>query len=242
MKQLLFLILPVWLFAQETNDRTIEYLTSDTWNISYNISPEGERIDETDQEKIKSSWVRFRPDGKYEMPGGISGKVFGEWSYDAGSRTLSFKERGLQYKAIIEEISDMNMLLDYAFDGGYKIGLIHYVFIPKPKSEDEIVKIITSGRWNVFVQFFDNIEDKTPTDKIDDTWLEFYDDHTYKRSEHTGGEEPTVTEGSWYINDELLLNLDGNEISTYSVAGDNSNLMLTSNADGIKIINCRKAK
>lgn len=241
MKRILFLILPFWLFAQD-NDRTIEYLTSDTWNISYNISPDGERIDEIDQEKIKSNWVRFREDGKYEMPGGISGKVFGQWSYDPATRTLSFKEGSTQYKAIIEEISDMNLLLDYAFDGGYKIGLIHHVFIPKPKSEEEIVTIITSGRWNVFVQFFDNIEDKTPADKIEDTWFEFYDDNTYKRSEYTGGDEPVITEGSWYINDELLLNLDGNEISTYSVAGDKSNLMLTSNADGIKIINCRKAK
>lgn len=244
MKNLIFFLLPFYLFAQEDSspDRTIEYLTADTWNISYNITPDGERIEEQDQEKIKSNWVVFRKDGKFEMPGGISGKTFGKWSYDPSTKTINFTEGNIKYKAIVEEISDMNLLLNYAYDGGFKIGLIHYVFIPKPKSEEEIVKIITSGRWSVIVQFFDNIEDKTPPDKIQDTWIEFYENNTYQRSEYTGEDEPTVREGTWSINNELMLNLDGNEVSTYSVAGDNSSLMLTSNADGIRIINCRKAK
>lgn len=244
MKYLILFLIPVWVFAQDdnSNDRTIEYLTESTWNIAYNITPEGERMDEEDQEKIKSSWVIFRKDSKYEMPGGITGKTIGKWTYDAPTRILSFEEGRTKYKAIIEEISDMNLLLDYKFDGGFKIGLIHYVYIPTPKTEEEIISLLTSGRWNVVLQQFESIEDKTPADQVQNSWFEFNSNKTYQRSEYTGEDKPTVRDGYWYLDDELRLNLDGNEMWIYSVAGDKSNLILTSTTDGIRIINCKKAK
>lgn len=244
MKYLILFLLPVYLLGQDvpSADRTVEFLTSSTWNIAYSITAEGERVDENDQEKIKSSWVIFRNDGKYEMPGGISGKVIGKWTYEPENRILYFDEGRTKYKAVIEEISDMSLVLDYAFDGGFKIGLIHYIYIPTPKTEEEIIKLITSGRWNVIVQQFESIEDRTPADRVQDSWFEFHADNTYQRSEYTGGEEPTVRDGYWYLDEELRLNLDGNEMWIYSVAGDKSNLILTSNTDGIRIINCRKAK
>lgn len=244
MKQFFLFLIPVLMLGQEQPeaDRTVEYLTSGTWNIAYNITADGQRIDEEDQEKIRSSWVIFRSDGRYEMPGGISGKIFGKWTYEPETRILNFDEGGFKYKAVIEEISDMNLLLDYAFDGGFKIGLIHYVYIPSPKTADEIIGLITSGRWNVVNQQFESIEDKTPADRIQDSWFEFHADNSYQRSEYTGGDEPTVREGYWYLDDELRLNLDGNEMWIYSVAGDKSNLILTSTTDGIRIISCRKSK
>lgn len=241
MKNILIFLFPIYLFAQTDADRTIEYLTSDTWNISYNITPEGERIEESDQEKIRSSWVRFNKDGRFEMPGGIAGKTVGKWSFDSETNSIHFIDGRTKYRAIVDEISEMNLLLNYVDHGGYKIGLIHYVFIPKPKSEEEVRNILLSGRWLVIKQFFDAIEDQTPTEDIENSWFEFYEDMTYKRSE-VFGEETRIHEGSWFIDDEMRLNLDGNEMMIYQVSGDNSNLVLTSNADGIRIINCRKSK
>lgn len=244
MKYLMIILIPFCLLAQDetTSDRTIEFLTTGTWNIAYNISPDGQRIDEEDQEKIKSSWVIFRKDGHYEMPGGISGKVIGKWTYDKETKNLHFDEGKTKYKAIIEEISDMNLLLNYAYDGGFKIGLIHHVYVPTPKTSEEITGLITSGRWNVVLQQYESIEDRTPIAQVADNWFEFYPDFTYKRSEYTGGDEPEVREGYWFLDDDLQLNLDGNALWIYSVAGDKSTLLLTSNVDGIRIINCKKAK
>lgn len=242
-KYLFSLLLPAVVFAQvpENKNEVIEFLTSDTWNISYNITPEGEMMEQENQEKIQASWVKFNKDGSYEMPNEIAGKIRGKWTYNESTKALHFAENGAKYRAIIEEISDMNLLLHYVDNGGFKIGLVHFVYIPKKKSVEEITRILTSGRWNVIRQKFDIIDDKIPAEDVENTWFEFNSDYTYLRSEVIAGDVKT-TEGTWFVDDRLQLNLDADEMSIYSVVSDNSRMILTSNTDGIKTIECRKAK
>lgn len=243
MKYSLIFLLSIFTFGQNnlSPEQTLEYLTSSTWNISYNISPEGQRIEEENQEKIRAAWVKFNKDGTFEMPNQMNGKVIGKWSYNPETQALHFNENGVKYRAIIEEISELELLLNYVDNGGFKIGLIHHVFIPNPKSAEEIKKITTSGRWTVLAKRFEGIEDKVLPENSENTWYEFNSDGTYRTSEVIG-EEILTKEGTWFIDKENLLNLDADEMSIYSVVGDNNRLILTSNTDGIRIIECKKAK
>lgn len=242
-KFILFFLIPIFGFAQIQMDENeaAKFLSAGVWNISYNISPDGERIEEENPEKIKAAWVKFNTDGSYEMPNEMTGKTIGSWTFDAKTAALHFKEGRIQYRAIVEELSDINLLLNYIDNGGFKIGLIHYVYTPVKKSAEDIQNILTSGRWNVVSQRFDDIFDKTPAEDLNDTWLEFHSDYTYSRSE-VFEDETKITEGSWFLDDKNRVNLDADEMSIYSVSGDNTSLILTSITDGIKIIECRKAK
>lgn len=240
-KYLIWILLPFYAMAQSTDAEFTQLLTSETWNIAFKITEEGEQIDEEDQENIRSNWVKFYQDGTYEIPAGISGKTIGKWTYDPDSRSIHFTEGRSRYRAVVDEISDLSLVLHYVDHGGFKLGMIHYVFIPKEKSADEINEIITSGRWGVLVKRFESIEDKTPATQMKDTWYEFNKSNTYKRSEVIAG-EVVETEGSWFVDSENRLNLDSSEMTIYSVAGDNSRLILTSTTDGIRIIECRKVK
>lgn len=220
-----------------------ELLTSDTWNIAYTISEEGERTDEADENVIRSNWVKFNPDGTFETPDKMSGRNKGKWVYNADSNTLSFMEKGGSYKAIIEEISEMELLLNYVDYGGYKIGLIHYVYIPKPKSNEEIASLLTSGKWLVALKRYDNgVADRIRTEQKDETWYVFNSDNTYTKSEYTGGETPVVSEGSWFLDDKFQLNLDASESNIYTVIGDPSKLIFTTISGGYNTIEMIKAK
>lgn len=242
-KYLIPLLFPfsVWSQINLDTSEVMNMLTSSTWNVSYNITPEGERIDEESAEKIRSSWVIFNKDGSFEMPAGVTGKTVGKWTYNPETKAIQFAEKNGKYRAIIDEISELSLVLHYVDNGGFKIGLIHHVFIPTEKSAEEVDKIVTSGRWNVLIQRFDQIEDRTLPENIENTWFEFNSDNTYKRSEVIDG-DIVEKEGYWFIDEEFRLNLDGSEMSIYSVVGDKSRMILTSTADGIKIIECRKAK
>lgn len=242
MKYFFWLLLPFYCIAQTdlSPEQVQNYLTASTWNISYNISPEGERIEEESAEKIRAAWVKFNTDGTYEMPGNM-GKVLGKWTYNPETKAIHFNEKGSKYRAIVEEISDLGLLLNYVDNGGFKIGLIHHVHIPIEKSEEEIVKILTSGKWNVVIKRFDGMDAPTAPENMDDTFYQFNSDNTYQSSEVIG-EEIVTKEGTWFIDKEFQLNLDSDEMQIYSVVGDNSRLILTSNTDGIRIIDCRKSK
>jgi len=224
-------------FAQNAED----LLTSDTWNISYNINEKGERVDEQDENVIRSNWVKFNKDGTFETPGGVNGKNVGRWVYDAATNIISFNEKGAKYKALIEDISDMNLLLSYIDNGGFKLGLIHYVYVPKEKSDDELNTLLTSGKWLMVLRKFEEISDKTDPEKQQDTWYIFNTDGTYQRSEIIG-EDVSVSEGSWFLDEKLQLNLDVSENTIYSVMGDNSKLILTTISGGYNTIEFKKAK
>lgn len=225
-------------FAQNVE----ELLTSSTWNISYTILENGERKDEADENVIRTNWVKFNPDGTFETPGGMSGRNKGKWVYNPESNTISFTEKGASYKAIIEEISDIGLLLSYPDNGNFKIGLIHYIHIPKAKSNEEIINIITSGKWLVALKRYENdIVEKTPDEQKTETWYQFNADNTYQKSEYTDGETPTLSDGSWFIDDKFQLNLDASENSIYTVIGDDSKLILTTISGGYNTIEFKKA-
>lgn len=242
MKYLFCLLLPIFSLAQIelSSEQVKEYLTSSTWNISYNISPEGERIEEESAEKIRAAWVKFNADGSYEMPNNM-GKVIGKWTFNPETSAIHFNENGAKYRAIVEEISDLELLLNYVDNGGFKIGLIHHIHIPKIKSPEETTRILTTGKWLVTIKRFEQIEDPTSPENKENTWYQFNDDHTYQTSEVIG-EDVVTREGTWFVDKEAQLNLDADEMQIYSVVGDKSRLILTSNTDGIRIIEFQKAK
>lgn len=233
-----FIVLfPLLTYSQNTD--VVSLLTSDTWNIAYSISSEGVRTDAKDDNEIRTKWVKFNADGTFEWPGGVNGKLIGNWTYHPDKNIIEFKERGSNYQAVVEEISDLNLVLNYIDEGGFRIGLIHFVYVPKEKSADEINGLLTSGKWLVELQRFEDIVEKTSTDKLSDTWFEFNADGTYKRSEIIG-EEPSVSEGSWFIDDKFQLNLDSGENTIYTVVGDRSKLILTTIIGGYNTIELRK--
>lgn len=224
-------------FAQNVE----ELLTSDAWNISYNISEHGVRTDEQDANAIRGNWVKFNQDGTFETPGGVNGKNVGRWSYDGTSNMISFNERGAKYRAMVEEISDMGLLLNYIDNGGFKIGLIHYVYIPKEKSNEELSQVLTSGKWLVTLRRFEDITDKTTPENQQDTWYVFNADGTYQKSEIVG-EEASVSDGAWFLDEQFQLNLDSGENTVYSVIGDDYTLILTTISGGYNTIEFKKSK
>ncbi len=238
-KKIFLFLLPVFCFSQ--NENVVDLVTNDTWNIAYNISETGERTDEPDESKIRSNWVKFNNDGTFETPGGVNGKNIGKWVYDPASNSINFSENGAKYRAIVEEIGDMGLLLHYVDNGGFKIGLIHYVYIPKEKSNEELSTLITSGKWLVIVRNFEDITDKTDPEKQADTWYIFNSDGTYQKSEVVG-EDASVSEGTWFLDDKFQLNLDAGENTIYTVLGDNSRLILTTISGGYNTIEFRKEK
>ena len=129
--------------------------------------------------------------------------------------------------------------MNYVDDGGFKIGLIHYIFIPTEKSSEALTEIITSGTWQIISQKFDTIEDKTLAENLENTWIKFNHDFTYQRTEVIEG-NPVIKNGTWFFDDEFRLNLDNDEMTIYSVVGDKSRMILTSTTDGINTIECRK--
>lgn len=238
-KKLILLLYPFLVFSQ--NENVEELLTADTWNISYNINEQGERTDEQDENAIRANWVKFNKDGTFETPGGVNGKNVGRWAYDPATSLISFTEKGAKYKALVEEISDIGLLLNYVDNGGFKLGLIHYIYIPKAKSGDEIRSLLSSGKWLVVLKRFEEITDKTNPLNQQDTWYIFNTDGTYQKSEIIG-EEVSVSEGSWFLDEKFQLNLDAGENTIYSVIGDNSKLILTTISGGYNTIEFKKAK
>lgn len=239
-KYLFFLIFPFTILAQNAEEVT-QLLTASTWNIAYQIDAEGNRTEEEDEDVIRQNWVNFFEDGTYEMPAGITGKVKGKWTYNPANQLLSFQEGRTAYRAKIEEISEINLLLHYINDGGFKIGLIHHVHIPKEKSSEESFDILTSGKWIVSLKRYDGgVVDKTPTAHQNDTWFIFSPDGTYQKSEILG-EETVTSEGVWFIDSNLNLNLDSSENSIYTIVGDNSKLILTATSGGYNTIEMRKS-
>ncbi len=239
MKFLLALLLPLISMAQTGNVEDL--LTSSTWNISYNITPEGERMDEENDEKIRSSWVKFNKDGTYEVPNEIAGKIVGKWVYNTETSAIHFQEGKSKYRALVEEISELELLLNYVDNGGFKIGLIHYVHVPKIKSNEETVQLLTSGKWNVTLKRFESVEDRIPAENIEDTWFEFHPEGNYQKSEVVG-EEIITTDGTWFMDEKFQLNLDGSENTIYTVIGDKSRLILTTITGGYNTIEMKKAK
>lgn len=219
-----------------------EFLTADTWNIAYKISEEGERTEEQ-EETIQSNWVKFNTDGTFETPDKMTGRHKGKWRYNPDTNAITFTERGSTYKALVEEISDIGLLLNYIDHGGFKIGLIHYVHIPKVKSNEQTEAILTSGKWMVNLKRYDGgISEKTTDEQKEDTWYVFNPDNTYQKSEYTGGESPTISEGSWFLDDKFQLNIDSSENTIYTVVGDNSKLIFTTTTGGYNTIEMTKAK
>ena len=232
-------LIPFFALAQTAGVE--DFLTADTWNIAYNISPEGERVDEESQEKIRSNWVKFLKNGTYETPSGVSGKTVGKWTYDAENNAILFNENGSKYRAIVDEISDISLVLHYIDNGGFKLGLIHYVHIPKTKSNEETTQLLTSGKWNVILKRYDSMEDRVPEENVENTWYEFLQEGIYQKSEVVG-EEIITSEGTWFLDEKFQLNLDEGENSIYSVVGDKSKLILTTISGGYNTIEMRKAK
>lgn len=243
LKKLLFIIIPFTAFSQTqlNKEEVLKLLTADTWNISYNITPQGERVEHDDESKIRESWVIFNEDGSYEMPAAMGNKIKGKWTYNEENSFIYFTENRTRYRARVDEISELGLELNYVDDGGFKIGLIHYIFIPTEKSVEALTEIVTSGTWQIISQKFDTIEDKTPIENLENTWFKFNDDFTYQRSEVIDG-NPVFKEGTWFFDDEFRLNLDTDEMTIYSVVGDKSRMILTSTTDGFIIIECRKLK
>lgn len=239
MMKLIAFLLPFFVFAQ--NAGVEDLLTADTWNIAYNISPEGERIEEESQEKIRSNWVKFHKDGSYETPAGISGKTVGKWIYNSETNAIHFNENGAKYRAVIDEISDLNLVLHYVDNGGFKLGLIHYIHIPKVKSNEETTQILTSGKWNVVLKRFEDIEDRIPAENVENTWYEFNSEGTYTKSEVIS-ENVVTQDGTWFLDEKFQLNLDAGENTIYTVVGDKSTLILTSITGGYNTIEMKKAK
>lgn len=237
-KLLIALVLPLYVLAQ--TEEVERLLTDQTWNIAYNISPEGERIDEESQEKIRANWVKFYADGTFEMPGGMSGKTVGKWSFNQQTNAIHFIENGTKYRAVIDELSDINLVLNYVDNGGFKIGLIHYIHIPKPKSNEEVKALLTAGKWNVVLRRFEEIEDRTPVGDTENTWYIFNEDGTYQKSEVVA-ETQISSDGFWFLDDKFQLNLDAGENTIYSVVGDKSKLILTTITGGYNTIEMRKA-
>ena len=239
MIKLFILLVPFFAMAQTANVEDL--LTTQTWNIAYNINPEGERLDEEDQEKIRSNFVKFNKDGTYETPAGVSGKTVGKWTYNAETNAIHFNENGAKYRAVIDEISDLSLVLHYVDNGGFKLGLIHYVHIPKTKSNEEITQLLTSAKWNVVLKRYDGMEDRVPAENVENTWYEFSPEGTYQKSEVIG-EEIVTNEGTWFLDKNFLLNLDAGENTIYSVIGDKSKLILTTTTGGYNTIEMRKAQ
>ncbi len=239
MMKLIAFLVPFFALAQ--NASLEDLLTSETWNIAYNISPEGERVDEESQEKIRSNWVKFNKDGTYETPAGVSGKTVGKWTYNAETNAVHFNENGSKYRAIVDEISDISLVLHYVDNGGFKLGLIHYVHIPKTKSNEETTQLLTSGKWNVILKRYEGMEDKVPAENVENTWYEFFPEGIYQKSEVIG-EEVVTNEGTWFLDEKFQLNLDAGENTIYTVIGDKSKLILTTTSGGYNTIEMRKAK
>lgn len=231
------------LIAAVSSAQTVEeFLTEDTWNIAYKISEQGERTEET-EESIPGNWVKFNADGTFETPDKMTGRNKGKWRYNSETNAITFTEKGSTYKAVVDEISDIGLLLNYVDHGGFKIGLIHYVFIPKEKSNEQTVEILTSGKWLVNLKRYDgDIVEKTPNEQKEETWYIFNADNTYQKSEFTGGEAPAITEGTWFMDDKFQLNLDASENTIYTVVGDNSKLIFTTTTGGYNTIEMTKAK
>ena len=235
----IFALVPFFTFAQ--SDNVEDLLTSQTWNIAYNINPAGERIDEEDQEKIRANFVKFNKDGTFETPSGISGKTIGKWTFNTETNAIHFVEGKTKYRALIDELSDISLILNYVDNGGFKLGLIHYVHIPKVKSNEETTILLTSGKWNVILKRYNEVEDRIPAENVENTWYEFHSDGTYQKSEIIS-EEPIISEGSWFLDEKFQLNLDASENTIYTVVGDNSKLILTTITGGYNTIEFRKAK
>lgn len=232
-----------FIFSTVSFAQTVEeFLTSDTWNIAYKVSETGERTEES-EENIQANWVKFNADGSFETPDKMTGRDKGKWRYNAETNAITFTERGSTYKAVVEEISDIGLLLNYADNGGFKIGLIHYVFVPKEKSNEQTINILTSGKWMVNLKRYDGeIVEKTPNEQKEETWFVFNADNTYQKSEFTGGETATLSEGTWFMDDKFQLNLDSSENTIYTVVGDNSKLILTTTTGGYNTIEMVKSK
>lgn len=235
-KKLFLLIFPVFCLAQ--NEDLTGLLTGSTWNIAYTIE-NGERTDETDQDKIRNNWVKFNEDGSFETPGGVNGKNIGNWTYNPETNIINFSDRSGKYRAQVEEISDMGLLLNYIDNGDYKIGLIHYVYIPTEKSNEELTQILTSGKWLMTMKRYGEITDKTPAENQEYFWYVFNPDGTYQKSE-MNGEEPITLDGTWFLDEAFQLNLDSTADMIYTVTGDNNRLILTSTTGGYNTIEFRK--
>lgn len=241
-KKIISFAICIFISATSVAQTVEEFLTADTWNIAYKISEAGERTEEP-EETIQSNWVKFNTDGSFETPDKMTGRNKGKWRYNPETNAITFSERGSIYKAIVEEISDIGLLLNYADNGGFKIGLIHYVFIPKEKSNEQTEIILTSGKWMVNLKRYDgDIIEKTPDEQKAETWYVFNADNTYQKSEYTGGETPTLTEGSWFMDDKFQLNIDSSENTIYTVVGDSSKLILTTTTGGYNTIEMIKTK
>lgn len=235
---ILLLLLNIFVSAQTVE----EFLTADTWNIAYRISDTGERTEEP-EEIIPSNWVKFNTDGTFETPDKMTGRHKGKWKYNPETNAITFTEKGSSYKAVVDEISDIGLLLNYADNGGFKLGLIHYVFVPKEKSNEQITDILISGKWLVSLRRYDGgITEKTPDEQKQETWYVFNPDNTYEKSEYTGSEVPVASEGTWYLDDKFQLNLDSSENSIYTVVGDKSKLIFTTTSGGYNTIEMTKAK
>jgi len=231
------LLISISSFAQNVE----ELLTADTWNIAYKINEAGERTEE-EEANIQGNWVKFNADGSFETPDKMTGRNKGKWKYNAETNAITFTERGSSYRAAVEEISDIGLLLNYIDHGGFKIGLIHYVFVPKVKSNEETTSMLTSGKWMVSMKIYDGgITEKTSDEQKEETWYVFNTDGTYQKSEMTG-EEAVVSEGNWFLDEKFQLNLDASENTIYTVVGDNSKLILTTITGGYNTIEFRKAK
>lgn len=241
-KKIISIVICIFISATSFAQTVEEFLTADTWNIAYKISEAGERTEEP-EETIQSNWVKFNADGSFETPDKMTGRNKGKWRYNPETNAITFSERGSTYKAVVEEISDIGLLLNYADNGGFKIGLIHYVFIPKEKSNEQSETILTSGKWMVNLKRYDgDITEKTPDEQKAETWYVFNADNTYQKSEYNGGETPTISEGSWFMDDKFQLNIDSSENTIYTVVGDSSKLILTTTTGGYNTIEMTKAK
>lgn len=241
-KKSISFIICIFISATSFAQTVEELLTADTWNIAYKINEAGERTEEP-EEMIQGNWVQFNADGSFETPDKMTGRNKGKWRYNPETNAITFSERGSTYKAVVEEISDIGLLLNYADNGGFKIGLIHYVFIPKIKSNEQSEIILTSGKWMVNLKRYDgDITEKTPEEQKAETWYVFNVDNTYQKSEYNGGETPTISEGSWFMDDKFQLNIDSSENTIYTVVGDSSKLILTTTTGGYNTIEMTKAK
>lgn len=232
------LLFPFFCFAQ--SEQLTDLLTGETWNIIYSVSPDGERKDETDSEKIRSNWVKFYADGSFETPGGMAGKTKGRWEYNPEENAIYFREKGSAYRAVIEELSELSLVLEYVDHGGSKIGMTHYIHVPKTKTREQAFEVLTSGRWLILMKRFEGFEDPTPFENVENTWYEFLEDGTYRNSDVIG-EEPVVSEGYWFLDDKIHLNLDAGENTIYTVIGDDKRLILTTITGGYNTIEMKKA-
>src|SRR5690625_7928416 len=105
------------------------------------------------------------------MSSPMESKIKAKWTYNQEKSFIYFSESRAKYRARIDEISELGLELNYVDDGGFKIGLIHYIFIPTEKSSEALTEIITSGTWQIISQKFDTIEDKTLAENLENTWF-----------------------------------------------------------------------